>query len=402
MGLWSSLQGAILSELTCADPSALLTEFNKYGITLSRVMYTGDLTVQFLLSRGDFAKAQKIVSKKGGQMTVLRRQGIYWAVRSMYRRPVLMFGLLLFFVLSFYIPTRVFFIEVEGNTLVPTRKILEQAEHCGISFGASRREIRSEKMKNALLSAIPELQWAGVNTNGCVATITLRERTESEKTETVKIPGSIVASRDAVVRSCTVINGTQVCKIGQAVKAGEILVSGYTDCGIALKFTRAEAEVYGETVHSVDAVTLASALQRGQIQKKTVRYSLLLGKNRINFYKDSGISDTTCVKMYSQKYLTLPGGFQLPVCLVTETILCYDTDISIAADAEDYAWMGRYTQKYLERQMVAGTILQANEALSLEPGLCSFSGQYSCLEVIGQVKNEEIVQKDEQDHRKNG
>lgn len=36
-------------------------------------------------------------------------------------------------------------------------------------------------MKNALLSAIPELQWAGVNTYGCRAVISVRERTLPER-----------------------------------------------------------------------------------------------------------------------------------------------------------------------------------------------------------------------------
>ena len=89
-------------------------------------------------------------------------------------RPVLLAGLGILFLLAMYLPSRVLFIRVEGNMQIPDRQILAAAEECGIRFGASRREVRSEKVKNALLSSVPQLQWAGVNTAGCVATISVR------------------------------------------------------------------------------------------------------------------------------------------------------------------------------------------------------------------------------------
>jgi len=399
MGFAQGLPGWSVAELTSSDTTALLTELNRQGIPLSCVNPVDILTVQIQLSAKDFKKAERIVLKKGGTIRVLERKGLSQRLSVLYRRPILVFGLLVFLFLSFYVPSRVFFITIEGNRTVPTNLILEQAEQCGIHFGVSRREIRSEKVKNALLGQIPQLQWVGVNTSGCVATISVQERTDPPKDTSVKSPGNIIATRDGVIRSCTVVNGTQICKIGQAVKAGDVLVSGYTDCGIALKYVRAEAEVYAETQRSVEALTLCQAVGRGEIQQKTQRYSLLIGKKRINFYKDSGISDTSCVKMYAKTYLMLPGNFCLPVALVTETCLYYDTDTWIATETEDYSWLSHYSQDYLRHQMIAGSILQSGEALNFEEDICTFAGQYSCLEIIGQVKNEEIVQKYEQDHR---
>ena len=59
--------------------------------------------------------------------------------------------------------------------------------------------------------------------------------------------GSIVASRDGVITSITTTKGTPLCKAGQAVKAGQILISGYTDCGISIRADPAEGEVFAET-----------------------------------------------------------------------------------------------------------------------------------------------------------
>ena len=60
-----------------------------------------------------------------------------------------------------YAPSRVWFVEVEGNETVPARKILLAAEECGVKFWAKSGEIRSEQVKNQILNLVPELQWAG-------------------------------------------------------------------------------------------------------------------------------------------------------------------------------------------------------------------------------------------------
>ena len=149
------------------------------------------------------------------------------------------------------VPGRVFFIEIEGNQQIPDRLILEVVQENGIQFGAVRRDIRSEKIKNILLEKIPQLQWVGVNTNGCVAVISVRERQFENDSQEYSF-GSIVASRDAIIQQITVLRGTQLCKVGQAVKAGEILVSAYKDYGISVKMTGAKAEIYGQTEHNLD------------------------------------------------------------------------------------------------------------------------------------------------------
>ena len=46
---------------------------------------------------------------------------------------------------------------VEGNSAVASVDIIDAAQNAGLGFGASRRAVRSEKVKNALLASIPDL-----------------------------------------------------------------------------------------------------------------------------------------------------------------------------------------------------------------------------------------------------
>jgi hypothetical protein len=135
------------------------------------------------------------------------------------KRPALAGGLLLL-VLILWLPSRVLFICVAGNTLVPEKQILEAAEKCGVGFGASRKDVRSESVKNALLEALPQLQWVGVNTSGCHAVITVREKSLPEKEEESDFPASMVASRDGYILSCTAERGSLAVTPGQTVQQG--------------------------------------------------------------------------------------------------------------------------------------------------------------------------------------
>ena len=206
-----------------------------------------------------------------------------------------------------WLPSRVLFVQIEGNTHVESRRILESAARCGIAFGASRREIRSEKIKNALIECIPELSWVGVNTYGCTAVISVRERVKESDTENIHGVSSIVASCDGVIRQITVLQGNRVCSVGQAVTKGQVLISGYTDCGISIQATAAKGEVFAETSRSVTAIFPRVCMQRGEKQCIEQKYAVIIGKKRINFSNSSGILGTSCVKMYTEKYLTLPS-----------------------------------------------------------------------------------------------
>jgi len=395
MSIWKSMAGMVKVSLTCADPAAALMEISSQGIVIYHAFRSEeDITTFFSIRRQDYRRLKSITDRRGYDLRLLRRGGLYWTAKGFLKRPVLLIGLAVLLYLTAWIPTRVFFIRIDGNTQIPTRMILETCEQCGISFGASRSAVRSEKVKNALLEAIPQLQWAGINTSGCVATITVKERSSGMNQTDPGGVSSIVASRDGIIRECTVTKGNALCKVGQAVKEGEVLVSGYTDCGITTKAIRAEAEVYALTQREIEVFTPMNFDKKVLASRQEKKYSLIIGKKRINLYKGSGISDTTCDKICSETVLTLPGGFALPVILVTEAWTYYDCQEEALEEADSAKTLQDFTERYLFGQMVAGQILSRGEQLKSDGGFYTMHGKYACLEMIGRVRDEEIITPD--------
>ena len=280
--------------------------------------------------------------------------------------------------------------EVQGNEKIPERRILAAAEECGIRFGASRRRVRSEKLKNQLLAAIPELKWAGINTNGCTAVISVREKTaEIEENRVDGEVCNIVASRDGVIDSCTITKGNQVCQVGQAVSKGELLISGYWDCGICIRASRAEGEVMGITVRSLDAVIPTDHTVKTQKIFVKRKYSILIGKKRINLFSGSGIWDTTCGRMYREYVLTLPGGFHLPVSVGVSIYSGYDTAPGILAENEARSLLEAFSVSYVLNNMIAGSVLQKDNVFTRDTGKFLLCSTFNCREMIGAVQWEQ-------------
>ena len=139
MRQFTSISGLVAVQLTGADIPALLKRLGMHGITLFRVQQKDILTVLAWVRRKDVTKLMGVAEKLGTDVSVIHRSGFYWIWRSMIRRPVMLAGILLILLLSWFVPTRVLFITVEGNSTVPTNLILEKAAQCGRAYERHRR-----------------------------------------------------------------------------------------------------------------------------------------------------------------------------------------------------------------------------------------------------------------------
>ena len=389
MSFWKRAAGIVRAELVSADPEGTLRALGEAGIELDEITPKGALTLEFLLRREDLPTAEALCRKRGDGFRVLGRQGLWYAVGALWERKLLLTGLVFLLGLTILLPTRVLFFRVEGNRTVPTARILWEAERQGLSFGASRRDVRSEKIKNALLEAIPELEWVGVNTQGCTAVISVRERTAPAPVPEAKHQvGNIVAAMDGYILSVTVTQGTGQVQPGQAVKRGEILISGYTDCGICIQAAQAEGEILAQTRRQLEAVTPAQYLRKGKIIGTKRTLSLLLGKKRIFFWKDSGILEGSCDRIQKDYPLTLPGRFRLPVSLRVETYEIRESTLVKLTDAEASALLEAFAARYLPQQMIAGRIQQTQQTIQRNGDIYRLRGGYLCQEMLGREKRE--------------
>ena len=390
MGIWQSFAGTVSIGITSADIPGALKSITDRNIFLKDVRYKSDLSVSASVYRKDYKRVEQILSVRGDRCVLSGKTGIVWSVHQVQRRPVLLIGIIVLAALTIYVPSKVFFIQVRGNETVSSDRIICTAHNNGLSFGSNRANIRNEQLKNFLLEEIPELDWVGITSSGCVATIEVRENLTKKTEEPVSRVSSLVAACDGVVESVTVTNGTPLCKPGQVVRRGQVLISGYQDHGLLIKASNAQGEIYARTSRFLQVVSLSINDAREAFHHVSTKFSLQIGKNQINFYKDSGISPTGCVKMYEKKYLMLPGGFQLPVAFITEKTY-HGQSQPVSDSISSFSWADEFADQYILNQMIAGEVISKERTWDTVGDLFVFSGEYACREQIGQKRIEESL-----------
>ena len=381
MELWNRIRGTVRVEITAADPETVLADAIDRGLTLYEITAVSGVTQSFAISGAQLGILEGLIQKHQGKLQVLGKWGMVYRIAAWWKRPVLLVILTVLFVASLILPGRIFMIRVQGNETVPTRLILEMADQAGLSFGTSRRGVRSERIKNELLGAIDALEWAGVNTSGSVATIDVRERKEELKQQE-SAPCDLVAAQDGVIEQVTVLHGEAKCAPGQAVRKGDMLISGRLDLGICTRVVAAEGEVYARTLREKTAVLPREGEKRGESHGVITRYSILIGKKRINLYSDSGILMPTCGKMTKTNQIHLPGGFVFPAALIEETYNVY-REVPDSPDASAAERMLMQTlARQLQQDIVAGSVVQAEYRWVSSDLVWCLTASYECREMI--------------------
>ena len=381
-------------EITTANSARFLNLCQNNHVLLNNVEYLSELTLRMDIRDEEYRVLQIIAEHEGSSIQIIERRGGKLLLQRAFRHPLLIIFSILTLLIGSFLQTRILFISVDGNEKIPDKQILVFAEYCGIQFLTPRKEIRSEIIKNHMLALLPDLEWVGINTNGCHAIISVKEKSTGYIASDKAEPNNIVASRDGIIDSYTVWKGNVLCHEGQAVTKGQLLVSGYHDLGIVTKVTGADAEIYARTFRDLYIISPQVTRQITYTGDTKTKIRLLVGKNIMNFQKDSGILDTTCGKIYSEEYVQLPGGFRLPFAIIQETTYYTKPKDAFLEKDDRLDWILDFSRDYLCSQMISGTILSEKTNLTVNNGI-SLKGQYHCVELISQKKYEVSLPKDD-------
>ena len=92
--------------------------------------------------------------------------------------------------------------------------------------------------------------------------------------------------------------------------------------------------------------------------------------------------------MYTEYYITLPGGFRLPVCLAVDTLFSRSGAAVEVSQTEAEQMLRSFSREYVSRQMIAGEILSEDHLMEESSHIRVLNSSYTCSEMIGRIKAE--------------
>ena len=258
------------------------------GIYLWNVRRMGENRICACISIQGFREIRQVARKTRTHITVRRRYGLPFLMHRYRKRKPVVIGMVLFFVLLWYLSTHIMGIDVAGNERIAETEIISELKNFGVYHGAAVRKIDEKLVKNQMMTRFDDIAWIGVNIKGSRVYIEVRERLDTHVDVDRDMPCDIVAAKQGLVKLLEVKNGQTMVKVGQLVEQGDLLVSGVVDSEKkGMRYVHSFGEVFAETSYKKTREYPFEYIEKIYTGAEKSKYSFsVLGKEIRLFLKD--------------------------------------------------------------------------------------------------------------------
>lgn len=383
--MMKDLLGEYLVEISGAAPERCLNRLTQKDIPFRRLRRKDEFRLRVRLRIRDWDRAEREILACLCTAEILEIHSPVRRLAPLRRRPVLILGMLLSFALAVFAQTRIWFLELDCPEEIPREQILRALAEDGVCFGADAVGLDTQRIKNRMLNQVPSLRWIGVNREGGIVHVSCSARVIPDDRPTDTSPANVVALRDGVVTEVTVYSGFPAVEPGQAVTAGQLLVSGLADWTTHTQATHASADVEALTLRSVSACTPDFFWEKVYTGRTETCRTLIFEQNRIKISGNSGIFGMSCDKMIETKQLTLPGGYAFPAWIETVRITEYELQRSERTEEEAERLLRLSAEQTVRDEMTAGTVESAEPSVRKTEGRYQAEIVFSCREMISRT-----------------
>ena len=340
----------------------------------------------------DFLKIKDLIKKTGCVCRIKEKRGLYFLLRKIKERKGLILGSVFFLLILAQCSGRIWSISVDGGFLHTREQILQvMAEELGIYGGISGNQIDCFEIEKKLRLDYNEIGWISVEKKGCRLHVMLNESTMPKEYIQNEYASHIVASQDGIVRKVEVMSGVPMVKEGDAVKKGDILISGVLtfegdyDEILRKEPVGANGKVYLESEFSYQAGYSLLYEQKNYHKKRFGLEFFLLGQKIFSYIPrySEGKYDIMSIDIVPFCF----EDYRAPVLLKKHKLLAYDSalitvsekDILQKADADWNAFLSDWQSQGvqiirsdyslnsgLKKCTVTGTIIACGNFISYQ------------------------------------
>lgn len=386
-GKMNEMRGEVRLEVSGDMPERFLNGCAAMGLSVISARRIDAFSVSLTMPASQLEAAQAAALKCCCELKIIKEVGGRFWGRILRRRIIPAVLAALCVALLFWSKFYVWEIEVSGNETVPTGKILDALAEAGVESGEFWPAFSADNIRSEVLVRLPELSWITVNMRGSLAEVIAVERKEAPELVFEGESADIVAEKGGFVTAVNALTGKAEVKVGSAVREGDILISGAVESSFAPpRFLRSYGSVTAETNTELMAAVPENENIKSYSNEKKRRFALVIGDNRINFYSGSSISGAFCDKIISIWKLEAAGLFSLPISLVCETEVSYETQSVPADSLEAKNSLEESLRQALALDLGDGEVLSEKLSFAADGGLAIGTLRVRCSEEIGVLR----------------
>jgi similar to stage IV sporulation protein len=253
--------GIVTIECKGEHISLLLDQIVQAHVVLSHVKWENKEKVRITVRLSDMIQVWRYMKQYKVNGRIVKKSGPFFWLKKMKKRKYFVMGFAIFLFLLFFFSSFIWYVDIEGNEQIPEKHILSILQKEGIYPGQLKVGLpNTDQLQRKLLKRIPHASWIGVRLEGTriIVTVAEKKRVDSigEK-KLVRKPVDLIAKKNAFIMDVRVFHGNPVIKVHDAVKKGQLLVSGtYGDATTPSKgpIVGAQGIVLGEVWYQSEVV----------------------------------------------------------------------------------------------------------------------------------------------------
>ncbi len=258
MKVWKYFAGYVNIGIVGKYPEKLINRCFSEGIALFG-LERRDWGARAVVRAADFKRLRKLSRGSGVTIRILNKRGMPRLRAFVRRNAVFLAALAVFLAAAFALSTRLWFIEVR-TVSIPEEEVIGMLKELGAYSGASKRGFTPNLIAKSL-DLDPRIANARVKLSGITLTVDISETIGRAPEKVDPSPASIYADRDCVIRFISAARGRAAVKEGQAVKAGDLLITGDLSDLKEGCLVEADGLILGEVLYSA-AATVAPGVEK--------------------------------------------------------------------------------------------------------------------------------------------
>lgn len=314
------LKGYLKVKITGFSPERFFNLCSNHDILLWNMEKHNEQYI-FCISIKGFFQIKPLVKKTKTKVVILNKYGLPFLLPSIWKKKFFLIGFVICILFLLYTEQCIWAVDFVGNQKITDDMLYDFLEKKNITYGVKKKDIVIAELEEKIREYYEATTWVAVEIIGTKLQISLKESEFSEYVNKEDfLAADLYASEEGTIISILLRKGIAQVKVGESVKAGDILVSGripiFGDDQIAYKYNYcvSDADIIVKNVITYkDSVALKYDKNTDTGLQKEYYFAEIFGKHYsfgyYNPYEQFRIfSQTEQLKLFESFYFPIKYG----------------------------------------------------------------------------------------------
>lgn len=261
----------------------------------------------------EFKKLRNVAKTTKCRLEIEEKKGLPFFLNKYKKRKIFAICLLTMVLMLTITSNYIWNIEIIADGTINEDEIINILEQEGLEIGKSKGKIDTKKIINNVRLSRSDIAWIGINIEGTNAKVEIIKSTEKPQIIADDEYCNIISDKEGIITKINAQNGTVAVKVGDLVRVGTPLVSGWLEGKYTgIRYVHARADIEAKVWHTKKEKAYYNQVISVPTGNSENKYSINFNNFKINLYKSLSnfqnydtINESKKLKLFSNFYLPI-------------------------------------------------------------------------------------------------